>query len=48
MRKIFHLEIKAESSHKYYGSLKTIPPVRISLLSGDKLLSIKKYSYEKS
>jgi hypothetical protein len=24
MRKIFHLEIKSESSHKYYGSLSAL------------------------
>lgn len=24
MRKIFHLEIKTESSHKYYGSLSAL------------------------
>ncbi len=40
MRKIFHLEIKADNSHKYYGSLSALcsenPDLRISKFTLDR------------
>lgn len=41
MRKIFHLEIKSESSHKYYGSLSALcsenPNLGVSKFTLDRL-----------
>lgn len=40
MRKIFHLEIKSENSHKYYGSLS-------ALCSENKNLGISKFTLDR-